>query len=484
MRVLDLSGHYQRPVEVDTCAHCCLVWFDGTESVRLAGPGIAGLVREIHGAMQAGGEHAHAVSLARVQTCPVCGKALKASPNMTRFGRTTHLECPQGHGYYQTYILYLAEKGFVRPLAWGDIRTMLAEGKEMFCASCGCPLPARPQDECPACRSAIGIIDPTRLASAIDPDGVAATIATATPAAAAPPHLPAHDAPLTPDAQAAPEAPAAREAPLAAARTAVGAAGLRQHKCHACGGAVDPTRDIHCPHCRAPVLRQDTVQAAAAAGAASEALLRANDERQHPAVSRTKLAAAQYAMVDFEQERNARRLHTLHYKLLLGLLLGAIAFAVIAWYRQPGQRQNWTPQETTLLAHSHHFRPPAMECDLQSSVRREAHVRQLIVAPVADDGGSGSGASPVKATLGALRAAHVRAIAVRHQWQANGAFELLAGQDGNPFAPIQAIQTSVVRRGEAPALVDEVAFCLPVNEVSPPLLAHDGFHLIQVVEAR
>ena len=55
MRVLDLSGHYQRRVQIDTCPHCCLVWFDDTESVRLAGPGIAEFVNEIHAAMQAGG---------------------------------------------------------------------------------------------------------------------------------------------------------------------------------------------------------------------------------------------------------------------------------------------------------------------------------------------------------------------------------------------------------------------------------------------
>lgn len=110
MRALDLSGHYQRRVEIDTCPHCCLVWFDDTESVRLAGAGITEFLREIHGAMQADGDHAHAVSLSRVQSCPVCRAALKPVFNRTRFGRTSQLDCPYGHGYYQTYILYLAER--------------------------------------------------------------------------------------------------------------------------------------------------------------------------------------------------------------------------------------------------------------------------------------------------------------------------------------------------------------------------------------
>lgn len=433
MRALDLSGHYQRRVEIDTCAHCCLVWFDDTESVRLAGPGIAELVREIHGAMQAGGDHAHAVSLARVQTCPVCKAALKPVADMTRFGRTTHLRCPHGHGYYQTYILYLAEKGFVRPLAWADIRDMLAEGKEMFCASCGCPLPARPHEACPACHSSVGIVDPSRLASAI-----------------------------------APEAAPAQPAPA-----------VEQHKCHACGGAVDPTRDIHCPHCRAPVRRNDTAHAVVAATAAVEAA--AAPEAQH-AVQRANLAAAQYAMVDFARERREHRMQTIEMRLAIGLVLGAILLGLFAWLRQPSERSDWSPQEAPVMSYISQFRQPAMECDPHAAVRRMARVRQLVVKP--DSASPGPAGARLGATPGAMRAAHVRAIALRKQWETSGAYELLAEQDGAPFISAQGAPEGLFRRGEATPVVERVAFCLPLNEISPPLLAEDGFHLIQVLEAR
>ncbi|KRB93860.1 hypothetical protein [Duganella sp. Root198D2] len=254
MRVLDLSGHYQRRIQIDTCSHCCLVWFDETESVRLAGPGIAEFVREIHGAMQAGGDHDHAISLARMQSCPVCQSALKTVSNRTRFGRTRQMECPQGHGYYQTYILYLAEKGYVRPLAWADIRSLLGAGKKLFCADCGYPLPDRPIGECPACKSAVEVIDPTRLAMAID----------------------RHEAPPLPAATA-----------------------LDQHKCHACGGAVDQSREIYCSHCHAPVLRHDTADAATAAANASElaqSAARAQRKRQEAAASAANALASHRAM--------------------------------------------------------------------------------------------------------------------------------------------------------------------------------------------
>ncbi|WP_342114904.1 peptidylprolyl isomerase [Pseudoduganella sp. OTU4001] len=417
MRVLDLSGHYQRPVQIDSCPQCCLVWFDDTESVRLAGPGIAGLVREIHGAMQAGGEHAHAVSLARVQHCPVCTATLKSSANMTRFGRTTHLECPNGHGYYQTYILYLAEKGFVRPLAWSDTRSMLAEGKEMFCAGCGSPLPARPLEACPACQSAIGIVDPSRLASAIERHS---------------------EAEPEPRPEAAPPS-------------------VQQHKCHACGGAIDVTRAIRCPHCHAPVLRTDTASAAAVAAVA------ATGERRKRYGRRLK--------GEWGYKRRSSQPKRFNMRLAIGLVFGLLVFGTLAWYRQSGPLTAWKPQEAGLMSYSQHFRPPAFDCDPNASVRRLALVRQMIVSP--DTG-----------TLGAARSAHVRAIALRKQWEVNGGFERLAEPDSNPFAPVQAMQAVEFRRGEAPPIVDQAAFCLRVNEISPPILAADGFHLIQVVDAR
>jgi len=46
MRKLGLASHYkhQKPVEIDVCETCSLIWFDDTESARLAGPGLADLV--------------------------------------------------------------------------------------------------------------------------------------------------------------------------------------------------------------------------------------------------------------------------------------------------------------------------------------------------------------------------------------------------------------------------------------------------------
>nr|WP_255357550.1 zf-TFIIB domain-containing protein [Duganella sp. Root198D2] len=433
MRVLDLSGHYQRRVEIDTCPHCCLVWFDGTESLRLAGAGISEFVREIHGAMQADGDHAHAVSLARVQSCPVCGSALKPVSNMTRFGRTSHLDCPLGHGYYQTYILYLAEKGFVRPLAWADIRSLADAGKELFCADCGFPLPARPADACPACHSAVGVIDPARLAIATHAaDGVTAVRNVATD--------------------------------------------VQQHKCHACGGGIDLAHDVQCPHCHAPVLRHD-VPGMADAAAATPRLVPTADERHQAAAARAPLSAAQLALVHFSGKRAAHPGINRAFRIAVGFLVVAIAFWIIAGNLQP-QQPKGIMELAPAISYSPRFREERMECDLHSAVRREVKVRQLIVMPGAPAPG------PAIASYGAMRLAYQRAIALRNDWKNGIDFGLLEHQFNNPFASPGSMPPGFFRRGEALAAVERAAFCLPVREISPPILAEDGFHLIEVIEAR
>lgn len=228
MRLLALEGHYGRGVEIDLCDRCCLIWFDTVECARLAGPGVAALIEVIHDAMR-GEPHPHAMTLASGQRCAVCEAGLDTVFNFSRFGRTAQMQCPNGHGYYQTYMLYLAEKGFVRPMTWADVSA--ARGRQVFCANCGAGLPERPHDACPYCQSAVGVLDPARLATS-----------TAL----------------------------GREAP------AIAPDRRDQPHCHACGGAVDPTRDAACPHCQAFIKRTDT----AAALAAIEAIRNARSVRE------------------------------------------------------------------------------------------------------------------------------------------------------------------------------------------------------------
>lgn len=250
MRVLRLAGHYKRTVEIDVCAPCSLIWFDAMESIRIAGPGLVALVHEIDACMAIEPTFR---PLPQTLPCQVCGQPLKRVFDLTRYGRTAHLECPHEHGIYQSFMLFLAEKGYFRPYEWHDIHALTAAGKAIKCNQCGATLEGRPQNACPYCASPVGVYDPARLAAAIDREQVAAPVA------------------LKPTAA--------------------------QVACEACGGMLDPSRDTACPHCRAIVRPRESAMAVAVSNAVADEVA-SNYQRQRPEVSRRKLEEGVGGMLD------------------------------------------------------------------------------------------------------------------------------------------------------------------------------------------
>ncbi len=241
MRKLGLAAHYKRTVEIDVCEPCSLIWFDDTNSTRLAGPGLADLVRIIHGAMQ---QPRPLQPLPQSLKCPICAQTLKRVSNISRYGRTAQLECPDKHGSYQSFALFLAEKGYFRPFTWADIKQAIESGKRLSCFNCGATLAMRPNEECEYCKSPAGLIDPARLASAIDTQGAA---------------------------------PALQLAPT-----------VKQSECPCCGGAIQLSSEMVCPHCRAIVRPAETEKALAASDAVARQV-RDNYDQQLVDVSRSKL---------------------------------------------------------------------------------------------------------------------------------------------------------------------------------------------------
>jgi hypothetical protein len=241
MRALELAGHYGRPVEIDVCEPCHLVWFDTVESARLAGPGLLDLVSTMAGAQAL----AHQ-PLRPALACTRCREPLKPVHNLTRWGRSMQLECPQRHGSAQTFAMFLAEKGLVRPLGSAD-RARLAASGELPCLNCGAPL-ATGDAECRWCGSVPSLIDVARLARALDPEGAT-------------------------------EAHAVHR--QAAARGVLG--------CMACGAALPSHELLACPHCAATLATPRLADAAAQVQSLGPAL-REHAERPAAHVVQRRLA--------------------------------------------------------------------------------------------------------------------------------------------------------------------------------------------------
>jgi len=202
MRPLRLSSHRTRPVTVDHCADCRLVWFDAFESVRLDGYGWVRLLRE----MEASAKRPLADARVARPACPQCATTLNAVRNRTRFGLFAALECPQRHGHLHSHSGLLAERGLVRPLGAAERRALAEEKHALFCLNCGGPAGSG-DEQCSWCGTALVVIDLPRLAHSLRLrlDGMGPS----------------------------PEVHGRHVA----------------WSCRGCGAALDPGRDESCPHC-------------------------------------------------------------------------------------------------------------------------------------------------------------------------------------------------------------------------------------------
>ncbi|MFO1266072.1 MAG: hypothetical protein U1F67_04260 [Rubrivivax sp.] len=245
-----LHAHGGRPVLVDHCAACRLVWFDTLESVQLAGLGWVELLREMS---RAEAQPLSSAPPPRPPTlaCPVCEKPLKTVHNQTRWGRFPMQECPAGHGHLQGDAALLAERG-LRPLLPPERGALKARQRLLHCLSCGGPVEGNALDTaeaCPWCATPLLVVDLPRLGHALRQRGVQ------------------DGGPM----------PVADGVPL-------------RWPCHACGITFDPTRTAACPQCGAGTLAPAISDLQPLLDAAEHELARAG--RQPPAAALAHLHAA------------------------------------------------------------------------------------------------------------------------------------------------------------------------------------------------
>lgn len=248
LQILTLQGHYGARVELDLCAGCHLVWFDGVETARLSGPGTLALV----GAMAAAQSVPHR-TLRPGLACLRCAGPLQTVHNRSRWGRSQQLQCRHRHGAWQSFAQFLSEKGYARPMSSADRARLLQRDGHLLCVNCGGVF-GEAGGDCPWCQSVPAVIDVARLAQALDPEG----------------------------------ALAGHPVQQHAARS--GALG-----CMACGAALPREAGWTCPQCGATVAAAGLAEACARLQELAPAL-HAHHQRPAPAVVARRLAAQEPAM--------------------------------------------------------------------------------------------------------------------------------------------------------------------------------------------
>ncbi|HEY2904277.1 MAG TPA: zinc ribbon domain-containing protein [Vicinamibacterales bacterium] len=150
----NLPSRLGTPVTVDLCLRCQVIWFDAHESLQLSPAAVLQLFRMI-------GEHAVAAPAAGAvaPVCPRCGLHLILTTDQQRNTRFHYLRCARGDGRLITFVDFLREKDFIRPLTPQQIEELRRNVQVINCSNCGAPIDLTTSSACAHCGSPISMLD-------------------------------------------------------------------------------------------------------------------------------------------------------------------------------------------------------------------------------------------------------------------------------------------------------------------------------------
>jgi hypothetical protein len=154
MTAQTLDGHLGTTVIIDVCPGCQVFWFDSQESVRLSPGAVLTLFRVI-------GERAldARAPVTSRPACPRCQVRLFPTHDRQRNTPFQYLRCPKGHGHLITFVEFLREKDFIRPLSPQQIADLRDSVPIVNCSNCGAPIDLARGSACAHCAAPLSMLD-------------------------------------------------------------------------------------------------------------------------------------------------------------------------------------------------------------------------------------------------------------------------------------------------------------------------------------
>ena len=149
-----LDGHLGRPVSIDLCFACQLLWFDQNESLQLAPRSTLRLFRLI--GEQAGAKRG---PIPPEPACPRCAAPLVKTHDKQRNTRFQYWRCDRRHGRLIGFFDFLREKDFIRPLSREQIERLRSSVDTVNCSNCGAPVDLARGSACSHCGSPLSMLD-------------------------------------------------------------------------------------------------------------------------------------------------------------------------------------------------------------------------------------------------------------------------------------------------------------------------------------
>jgi hypothetical protein len=154
MATQSLDGHLGVTVSIDLCLGCQAFWFDSRESLRLSPGAVLTLFRII------GARALETRSPAVGQPCcPRCRARLSLTHDRQRNTPFQYLRCPGDHGRLITFVEFLREKDFIRPMSAQQIADLRQSVQAVNCSNCGASIDLAASTACGHCGSPLSFLD-------------------------------------------------------------------------------------------------------------------------------------------------------------------------------------------------------------------------------------------------------------------------------------------------------------------------------------
>ena len=161
MSVVTLQDRSGVDFQVDLCHGCQAFWFDRHENTRLS-PGST--VKLFHLIAE---QTATGTPPRQPMACPRCNQRLALTHDLqSRATKFEYWRCLT-HGHFITFLQFLKEKDFVRPLTPKQIAELRQNVQALDCSNCGGPIDLVTQSACPHCGSPLSMIDMKQIAAHI-----------------------------------------------------------------------------------------------------------------------------------------------------------------------------------------------------------------------------------------------------------------------------------------------------------------------------
>jgi hypothetical protein len=162
MTHLALEGRLGATVEIELCSVCRAIWFDHFQELHLT----PGATLTVFGVISTPAGRP-TTPFPTALHCPRCRARLLLTHDRQRSTPFQYWRCDRGHGRLITFVNFLREKDFVRPLTPQQLEELRQNIQTINCSSCGAAINLVTDSVCAHCGAAVSMLDLPHMARTV-----------------------------------------------------------------------------------------------------------------------------------------------------------------------------------------------------------------------------------------------------------------------------------------------------------------------------